>query len=109
MTETKLGKIQRFDIGMGGYDEAMFGLTVTLGGPGWGVGDFDGTWAHEPDAHCKWTRHDQMELWANMCVRVRNLMQKAKVQTCADMVGIPIEARFENNRLVSWRVLEEVL
>lgn len=105
----ELGKIQRFDVGIGGYDDAMFGMSVTLGGQGWGVQDFDGTWTREPDQYCKWTKEDQLKHWANMCQRVLDLMQKAKVKTTAEMVGVPVEVTFENNTLSSWRVLEEVL
>lgn len=106
---TQLGKIQRFEIGMGGYHDAMFGLCVTLGGAGWGVQDFDGTWGHEPDEHTKWTESEQLEHWGKMCKRVRNLMVQAKVSKVSDMVGIPIEATFNGGRLSSWRILEEVL
>lgn len=105
----ELGKIQRFEIGMGGYDEAMFGMSVTLGGQGWGVGDFDGTWSHKPDHNHKWTVEDQSKVWSDMCRRVLDLMKKAKVKTTAEMVGIPVEVTFEGNKLSSWRILEEVL
>jgi hypothetical protein len=105
----ELGKIQRFDIGIGGYDDAMFGVSVTLGGAGWGVQDFDGTWVRVPDENCKWTVEDQLDLWGAMCRRVADLMKKAKVNTCADMVGIPVEVSFNGSSLHSWRILEEVL
>jgi hypothetical protein len=106
----ELGKIQRFEIGIGGYDDAMFGLSVTLGGSsGWGVQDFDGTWTMEPGEHHKWDKKDQHKCWADMCQRVVNLMHQAKVKTTAEMVGIPVEVEFENGCLKSWRILEEVL
>lgn len=105
----ELGKIQAFDIGHGGYDGAMFGLSVTLGGQGWGVSDFDGTWSRDPDKYCKWTKQDQLDCWSRMCQRVSNLMMKAKVTTTKDMVGIPVEVVFIGNKLESWRILEEVL
>lgn len=105
----ELGKIQRFDIGLGGYDGAMFGMSVTLGGSGWGVCDFDGTWVRDPDEHCKWSFEDQSHLWGTVCRRVARLMKSAKVTTCAEMVGIPVEVSFNGSSLSSWRVLEEVL
>ena len=105
----ELGKIQRFDIGLGGYDGAMFGLSVGLGASGWGVGDFIGTWSRKPDANCKWTEAEQLKLWGDMCRLVADLMVKAKVQTAADMVGIPVEVTFNGQKLESWRILEEVL
>ena len=73
----------------------MFGMSVTLGGQGWGVCDFDGTWSRTPDQHCQWTVEDQTKLWGEMCRRVADLMAKAKVNTCADMVGIPVEVSFK--------------
>ena len=106
----ELGKIQRFEIGLGGYDDAMFGLSVTLGGKdGWGVQDFNGTWTREPDDRCKWTREEQSLHWAAVCRQVIGLMKQAKVKTTAEMVGIPVEATFDGNKLSSWRILEEVL
>ena len=105
----ELGKITRFEIGMGGYDDAMFGLSVTLEWRGGGVQDFDGTWTREPDERCKWNKHDQLEVWANMSARVCKLMQQAKVKTTKEMVGIPVEITISNGCLDTWRVLEEVL
>jgi hypothetical protein len=36
-------------------------------------------------------------------------MQKAKVTSCSEMVGIPVEVEFNGSSLHSWRILEEVL
>ena len=105
----ELGKITHFDIGLGGYDGAMFGMSVTFTGAGWGVADFDGTWAHKPTESHKWTEDDQTKTWGELCRRVAKLMHQAKVTTCADMVGIPVELTFNGNALHSWRILEEVL
>ena len=105
----ELGKITRFDIGIGGYDDAMFGLSVAFTFQGSGVGDFIGTWAHKPDHNHKWTLEDQSRCWADMCRKMVDLMCKAKVKTTNEMVGIPVEVTFDSNRLSSWRILEEVL
>jgi hypothetical protein len=105
----QLGKITHFDIGLGGYDGAMFGISVTFEGKGWGVADFDGTWADKPTERHKWTEEDQTKLWGDMCRRAVNLMKQAKATTCADMVGVPVELSFNGNALDSWRILEEVL
>lgn len=105
----EFGKIKRFDVGLGGYDDAMFGMSVTLGGVGWSVHDFDGTWTREPDSHCKWTQEDQTEHWGKVCRRVADLMAKAKAKTCEEMIGTPVEVTFNGNALHSWRILEEVL
>ena len=105
----ELGKITRFDVGMGGYDDAMFGLSVTFSFQGSGVQDFIGTWAHKPDERCKWTLKEQGDYWADMCRNIIELLKKAKVKTTTEMVGIPVEVTFDGNRLSSWRILEEVL
>lgn len=105
----ELGKITRFDVGMGGYDDAMFGLSITFSFKNSGVQDFIGTWAHRPDKHHNWTLEDQSRMWADMCRGMIDTLRKAKVKTAAEMVGIPVEVTFEGDRLSSWRVLEEVL
>jgi len=105
----ELGKITRFDIGMGGYDDAMFGLSITFSFQGSGVQDFIGTWAHKPDEHHKWTLEEQTRIWGDMCRKVIEFMKQAKVNTTSDMVGIPVEVTISNNTLSSWRILEEVL
>lgn len=105
----ELGKIERFEVGMGGYDDAMFGLSITFTFKGSGVQDFIGIWAHEPDKHHKWTLEDQSRSWAEMCRLMIDTLRKAKVKTASDMIGIPVEVTFDGNRLASWRILEEVL
>lgn len=110
MESVERGKIQSIRLGMGGYDDAMFGFTFMLGGKdGWGVGDFWGTWAHEPDKHTKWTVEDQNKSFLNALLRVKGLMAEANVSDFKRLVGIPIEATFENNTLKSWRIMTEVL
>ena len=105
----ELGKITRFEIGIGGYDDAMFGLSITFSFQGSGVQDFIGTWAHKPDEHHRWTLEDQSKCWADMCREIIETLRKAKVKTISEMIGIPVEVTFDNNRLSSWRILEEVL
>lgn len=109
MIETKLGKINKVRLGSGGYDDAMFGVSFELGGQGWGVGDFWGTWSSPPSTYAKWTVDDQMQIWNSMVLKLKELMEKAKVNEMNKLVGIPVEITFENNTLKSWRVLEEVL
>ena len=104
----ELGKIQGISLGMGGYQDAMFGVSITLGGKGWGVGDFKGTWATH-DKHCHWTVADQKKIFADTMVWLRDTIQKAGVNKLADLKGVPVEVTFDGNALHSWRVLEEVV
>jgi hypothetical protein len=104
----ELGKIQSIRFGMGGYEDAMVGVNFYLGGEGWGAGDFWGTWADRSE-DAKWTLEDQAKIFAETTIKVRNLLKKAKVKSLDELKGIPIEAEFSQMRLVSWRILEEVL
>lgn len=105
---TELGKIKSIEFGSGGYDGAMTGLSVELGGQGWGVNDFKGTWSTRSE-HAKWTEADQAEIWVETVKLIRDLCEKAKVKNLSGLHGKPVEVTFEGNLLKSWRILEEVL
>ena len=106
---TELGQIQKITFGWGGYQDAMIGVSITLGGKSWGVGDFKGAWGIERSDHCQWTERDREEQLGSACLFVRDLLVKAKKQTLDQLIGVPIEATFNGNLLKSWRVLDEVL
>lgn len=109
MTERKqLGRITKAAIGFGGYQDAMFGLSVQIGGPAWGVNDFDGCWATWSEG-CQWTEESQSQELARVCRRLRDLLRAAKVQDVAGLVGVPVECTMVGNRLISWRILTEVI
>jgi hypothetical protein len=108
-TRTELGRIQQISFGWGGYQDAMIGVSITLGGQAWGVGDFKGAWGVEHTEHCKWAEDDRLRQLGEACIWLRDLLTKAKKQTLGDLEGIPIEATFDGNLLKSWRVLDEVL
>jgi hypothetical protein len=108
----ELGRIQGFRWGMGGYQDAMFGATFTLGGSGWGVNDFWGAWAPgvvDPGEFTKWTEAERCGQLADATARLCRLMKEAGVNDSAKLVGTPIEITFDGNTLKSWRVLTEVL
>jgi hypothetical protein len=106
---TSLGKIARISFGYGGYQDAEFGVTTVLEGKGWGTIDFKGYWARNPDERCQWTERDQTNALITALWWVRSLLDAAKVQHLDQLKGKPIEVTFENGRLESWRILEEVL
>jgi hypothetical protein len=108
-TRTELGRIQKISFGWGGYQDAMIGINLTLGGQSWGVGDFKGTWGIERSDRAQWSEEDRLRQLGEACMWLRDLLTKAKKQTLDDLVGVPIEATFDGNLLKSWRVLEEVL
>jgi hypothetical protein len=103
VTGKQLGKIQSVSFGHGGYHDAMIGISFTLSGEGWGVGDFWGAWS------IKRSEEDRIRGLGEMVMRVNDLLQQAKVSTVDRLKGIPVEVSFEGNLLKSWRVLTEVL
>lgn len=110
MSERKeLGRIERITFGWGGYQDAQFGLSVTLSGKGWGVGSFRGAWGIKRSDGAEWTEEDRLKELGETCLYLRDLLTAAKKQTVDQLVGAPIEATFEGNKLSSWRILDEVL
>lgn len=109
----ELGKIRSVKFGYGGYQEAMFGLTITFEGKGWGVSQFiPGGWKDSFDPnkpHHKWTEDDRTRLRAELCKKIDVILSSAKVDDINKLVGIPVEVIFKDNTLEDWRVLEEVL
>ncbi len=106
----RLGKILNARFGLGGYQDAMIGISFTLGGDSWGVADFWGTWAMKPDpVRAKWTEAEQIEMLGKVVLRLAKLLEDAKVQHVDELVGVPVEVEIDaNNALASWRILTEV-
>ena len=105
----ELGKITRVEFGHGGYQDAMIGISFTLGGGGWGTCDFWGEWATEVHPGMQWTDEDRINKLGSVCMKINELLLSAKVESISDLKEIPVEVIFENQKLVSWRVLDEVL
>lgn len=106
-TDKWLGKIARAEFGFGGYDDAMVGLSLTFSGE-YGTTDFFGTWAARP-ASAEWTVESQRGHFADAVIKLRDTLGAAKCKHVAQLVGTPVEVTCERGRMVSWRVLEEVL
>lgn len=108
--ETQLGKIESVHFGMGGYDDVQIGVWFRFSGKGWG-GCFDGigTWTHTPDEYTKWTIADQDAVFVKIVRHLMKLLQEARVNDIAKLVGKPVEVTFNGGRLESWRLLTEVL
>ena len=111
MDGEKIGKIQSVSFGLGGYQDAQFGLSVTLGSDvgSWGVCSFDGYWSMEPSDHAKWDTRDQNEAFANTARKTIELLQAAKVNNVSDLKNKPVACVFERGVLKSWRLLTEVI
>lgn len=109
VTRTELGYIKQASFGYGGYQDAMIGLSITLGGKSWGVSHFKGAWGIDRSEHAKWTENERHYQLGEACMFLRDLLQKAGKTSVSQLVGVPIEATFEGTLLRSWRVLDEVL
>jgi hypothetical protein len=110
--EKKLGKIERVSFGHGGYQECMLGLSITLSGDGWGVGDFKGNWDAElikHTEHSKWSEEDRSKGYDETMRYLSKLLKDAKVDSVDKLKGVPVEVTFDGNLLKEWRVLTEVL
>lgn len=113
MITKEIGKIQSVKFGDGGYQDAMFGITIGLGSDknAWGCGDFRGIWGFhiKPDKRSKWTDKDRDQQAADTMRFIADLLTKAKKDDIYKLVGVPVEVEMESNTLKSWRILEEVL
>lgn len=111
---TELGKIERFDVGIGGYQDVQMGIHITFSGKGWGVGTSKCFWSPshiKVSEHAKWTEEDRSKSFDEIMRFIDKTLHEAKVDSTHKLIGIPVEITFdENNRtLKSWRVLTEVL
>lgn len=107
--ETKLGKISKAEFGSGGYQDSMIGISFTLSGNSWDVGDFWGYWGTDINEYTQWTEQDRKLSLGNTVMRISRLLKDAKCSHVSDLVGVAIEVKFEGNALKSWRALTEVL
>lgn len=105
---TKLGHISKVGFGFGGYDDAMFGLTVSLQGESWGVKDFKGWWAVRPET-AQWSKEEGVKIHAETMLFILDLLKAAKKKDVTELKGVPVEVTFDGQRLQSWRILTEVI
>lgn len=105
----RLGRIAGARFGYGGYQDAMFGLS--LEGEGWGVSDFQGGWSLdiEVSQHTKWTEADREVAFAQAVRLLNDTLRQAKKRHIAELVGVPVEVTFDGMVISSWRVLTEVV
>lgn len=113
MIEKYLGKITHISFGLGGYQDAQFGLFVALEGQGVGtnvfIGAWDYNWVKEPGEHAKWTEEERTKIMIELLRKVSDLLKAAKVKSVDQLKGKPVAMTFENMTLKDWRILEEVL
>ncbi len=108
-TRKEIGKIKDILVGHGGYQEAMIGVSFVLEGKGWGVNDFWGTWYDKRSANTKWTEEERLKILGEAFMRLNKFLLEAKKSNVQGLENTPVEVTFENDTLVSWRILTEVL
>lgn len=112
MMHTQLGKISRASFGLGGYQDAMVGLSLTFSGKGWGVCDFIGAWSLERSESTKWTEEERLTDIGKAGMKLAEMLTKIGKRDVSELVGTPVQVTFEREyggKLVSWRLLDEVL
>jgi hypothetical protein len=110
--EKALGKISTIEFGLGGYQDACIGLSISFDCKGCFTGTFIGGW--DPamvkcDKYTKWTeaqRGKQLELAVR---KLSELLKQTGKKHVGQLRGTPVEITFEDNTLKDWRVLTEVL
>jgi hypothetical protein len=108
----ELGKIVSAKFGFGGYQEAMFGLSLEFRmGIAGGCGTFiNGGWNNSIKSdECKWTEPERSKMKVEMCDKIQKILTDAKVSSVDELVNVPVELVFEDGMLKDWRVLNEVL
>lgn len=108
-----LGKIESVSLGIGGYQAAMFGLSVSLSFDGsHGCGDFRGTWCPgvvDVRPGTKWTEAERSHMHDTLVRFIAKLLVDAKKKDLYQLKGVPVEVEMDGMSLKSWRVLTEVL
>jgi len=110
--DVRLGKIEKVNFGIDGYQGSCLGLFVTISCGSICVMNNKSMWDYnlvEYTEDCKWTEDDRDKEAIDIMKYISNLLQDAKVLTVDELKGIPIEATFDGMILKSWRILTEVL
>jgi hypothetical protein len=112
-TEKYLGKIKSVSFGIGGYQEAEFGISFELSFNGCSrANSFKGFWDYsmiEWSRHCRWTEEERTKAFADMVKYISGLLKDAKVKMVDELKNIPVEIESEGDSLKGFRILTEVL
>ncbi len=107
----KLGKIRSVSFGYGGYQEAMFGLSLGFDCDGGCVGTFIGSWPKSMDRpeSAEWSEKDRDKSLLESITILEEMLGKTGKQSVEELIGAPVECTFDGQKLDSWRILDEVL
>jgi len=108
-----LGKIESVKFGLGGYQEEMLGLhlifsynnceTASTSYSAWDCIKV------EHNEYCNWTEEDRSKKYSEIMRFLSKILNEAKCKTVDELKNKPVELTFEENELVNWRILTEVL
>jgi len=108
-----LGKIVKARFGNCGYQGAMFGLNVEFNFEGCAYvnDEITGFWNEgiKHTEYCKWTEDERSDARVEMIKRIDKILSDAKVDYVDQLVGKPVELELLTSKLVSWRILTEVI
>jgi len=107
----ELMKISSIKFGMGGYQDAQFGVWINFSSKASGVGTGYGFWSTPADKNCKWTEEERIKFFGELTLKIIKWIEEAKVSSIDELKGIPVEVTFEHEhgRLTDWRILTEVI
>lgn len=104
-----IGKITGVRFGKCGYDDAGFGISIS-------VETQDGcathelwVWSSPPSKDAKWTVFDQDKKLVEISRYVMQLIKDAKVNSVEKLRGVPVEAIWEGQVIIDVRILTEVI
>lgn len=110
--EKRLGKIKKVKFGHCGYQELCLGISFDFGGDNWEIGYTKSAWDSNLVPHneyCKWSEQDREREYSAIMYYISDLLRDAKVDSVDKLIGKPVEVTIDNQALVSWRILTEVL
>ena len=107
----ELGKISNIIFGMGGYQDAQFGVWITFTMSGSGICAGKGVWSDAPSKNANWTNEERIRIIGQISLEINEWLKQAKVSSLDKLKGIPVEITFDKEfgKMVSWRILTEVL
>lgn len=114
-TKIKLGKIDSVKFGLVGYEDSMLGLGLVFsieGGRYFCNDAVHGLWSYDlkRSESAKWSEQDRDTSMVEMLKAFNDVLTDAKVKDVTELSNKPVECKFDDNDyLVSWRILTEVL
>jgi hypothetical protein len=109
MIEKHLGKISNCSFGYGGYQGAQIGIFFDFECNGGGISDGWAFWSGKRSENARWSDADRIEALGEITMRIDWILKSAKKESVAALVGTPVEITMEDFKLVTWRVLTEVI